>query len=48
MITIKGIEDALQAYTLEEILELNELTEEDVLYFLVEQDFITLPSPRPL
>lgn len=42
------IENILQAYTLEEILELNELTEEDVLLILVEQNIITLPDPKPL
>jgi len=44
----KEIEDILQTYSLEEIFELNELTEEEVLYFLVEQEFVTLPNPRPI
>lgn len=42
------IEAVLQTYTLEEILELNELTDEDVLLILVEQNIITLPDPKPL
>jgi hypothetical protein len=42
------VEKALQVYSLEEILELNDLTDEDVLVFLVEQQFISLPNPEPL
>jgi hypothetical protein len=38
----------LQTYTLEEILEFNDLTEEEVLFFLVEEDFIQLPDPKPV
>ena len=44
----KEIEDTLETYSLEEIFELNDLTEEEVLYFLVEEEFVTLPNPRPL
>lgn len=42
------IEKYLETYSLEEILEMNELTEEDVLLYLVEQEFLTLPNPKPV
>lgn len=48
VIDFSHIENILQTYTFEEILQLNELTEEEVLYFLVEQEFVTLPNPKPL
>jgi len=38
----------LQTYTLGEIIEWNELTEEEVLQFLVEQEYISLPQPTPV
>lgn len=38
----------LQTYSLEDIFELNDLTEAEVLEFLVEQKFVSLPNPRPL
>lgn len=42
------IENYLETYSLEEILELNDLTEAEALYFLVERKFVSLPNPRPL
>ena len=48
MNTIKEIEDILQTYTVEDILDENELTEADMLLFLVEEGFLHLPDPRPL
>lgn len=45
---IEQIENILQTYSLEEIFELNDLTEEDVLFFLVKEEFLTLPEPEPL
>lgn len=45
---IEDIERLLETYTLEEILEMNDLTEADVLFFLVEEEFITLPEPKPV
>lgn len=48
MTDIREVENVLQTYTLEEIFDHNELTEEDVLLFLVEQEFLTLPDPKPL
>jgi hypothetical protein len=38
----------LDAYTLQEILELNDKTEEDCLEFLHEEKFITLPDILPI
>jgi len=38
----------LETYSLEEILEWNEVTEAEVLMFLVEKQFISLPNPMPV
>jgi len=38
----------LQAYTLTELLELNDKTEEDCLEFLHEEKYITLPDILPI
>lgn len=38
----------LEVYSLEEILELNDLTTEDVLDYLVTQGFVRLPEIQPL
>lgn len=38
----------LETYTLSEIFELNDLTEEEVLEYLVSQRVITLPEIKPL
>jgi len=38
----------LDVYSLEEILELNDVTPEEALIFLIEEKFIKLPSIRPL
>lgn len=45
---LSEIERVLQTYTLEEILELNDVTEEEVLTFLVATKFVTLPDPQPV
>jgi hypothetical protein len=42
------IEGVLDCYTLEEILEYNDLSLQDALLFLVEQEFLELPKYRPL
>ncbi len=42
------VESILDVYTLEDILELNDKTEVDVLYFLLEEEFVELPNPKPL
>jgi hypothetical protein len=47
-LNIREVENVLDVYSLEEILELNDLTEVDVLYFLVSEQFVTLPEPLPL
>jgi hypothetical protein len=41
-------EHLLETYTLEDIMNYNDLTEADALVFLVEQEFISLPSIQPL
>ncbi len=38
----------LETYTIEEILELNDKTEEECLEFLVEEGFVELPKIKPL
>lgn len=38
----------LETYSLEEILELNDLTAEDCLEFLVEEGFVKMPDVEPL
>lgn len=38
----------LETYTLEDILELNDITEEEALDFLVTQGFLVLPEVQPL
>jgi hypothetical protein len=38
----------LETYSLEEILELNDLTTEDALEFMVEEKYLTLPDVQPL
>lgn len=44
----KEVEALLQTYELTEIFEWNEKTEEEVLYFLINSEFVTIPNPRPL
>lgn len=38
----------LETYSLEDILELNDLTAEDCLEFLVEEGYLSLPEIKPL
>jgi len=38
----------LEVYTLGEILELNDKTEEECLEFLVEEGYVILPKIKPL
>lgn len=42
------IGSVLEAYSLSEILEMNDLTEEDALEYLVDQGVVKLPSIQPL
>jgi hypothetical protein len=41
------IERYLDTYSLEEILNENDLTEEEVLTVLIDQEMVHLPNPRP-
>lgn len=45
---IEEIESILDTYTLEAILELNDLTEVDVLCLLIKHKLVELPEPKPL
>jgi hypothetical protein len=47
-VNFKEVESILTVYTLEDILVYNELTEEDVLYFLIEEEFLELPEIKPI
>jgi hypothetical protein len=47
-LTYTEIENILQTYTLDDILELNDCTLEDVLYYLVDQQYLILPEPEPV
>jgi len=38
----------LETYSLEELFELNDVTEEEALEFLVTQGFLELPEVQPL
>lgn len=38
----------LEVYSLEDILELNDVTNEDCLEFLVEEGYLNLPKIKPL
>ncbi len=46
--TTVSLATLLEVYTLEELLELNDKTEEECLEFLVEEKFIKLPNIKPL
>jgi hypothetical protein len=41
-------ENILDTYSLDYIIEYNELTEAEVLKYLVETSFIQIPDPRPV
>ena len=42
------VENILQTYSFNEILEFNDLSEEDTLLFLIEEEFVVLPNPTPI
>ena len=44
----EDIEHILETYSLDDILEFNELSEVDVLFFLIQQRFLELPNPKPV
>jgi hypothetical protein len=48
LLEFSEVEKLLQTYTLEEILEINEITEEEVLYFLLKMKFLKVPNPEPI
>lgn len=48
MYTIEDIERILETYSLETILELNEMEEADLVYLLVSEELIKLPDPEPV
>jgi hypothetical protein len=48
LISLREAATILQTYSLEEIFELNELTEEEILQFLVEEDLVSLPKIKPV
>jgi len=45
---VESVERLLEIYTLTEILELNDLTEEDALSFLLDEGFVESPEIKPL
>jgi len=45
---ISEYRNILDTYSLVEILEMNDLTEEDCLEFLVEEGFVELPEILPV
>lgn len=48
MVSNLDVEKILETYALEQIFEMNDLTEEEVLMYLVEQDFVSLPEIKPV
>lgn len=40
---VHSLDRYLQTYSLEEILEMNDLTDEEVLEILIDQEYIQLP-----
>lgn len=48
LLTHQKAKELLETYSLDELLEQNDLTEEDVLVALSEQGLIQLPEVQPL
>lgn len=48
LLSILSYATILETYSLEDILELNDLTPEDALEFLVEEGLVELPEIQPL
>lgn len=48
VVTLSEVESILEVYSLEEILDENDLTIADALFFLVENKLVELPNVRPL
>lgn len=47
-LSIEEIDKILECYSLEQIIQLNDLTEAEVLLILVEEDVLKLPSILPV
>jgi hypothetical protein len=47
-VRLSEVERVLDTYSLEDILELNDKTEAEVLQFLVNSDFLSLPEVLPV
>ena len=48
MVTYDQVESLSKTYSLEEIMELNDLEEVDVIYILIKGGFCEIPSPKPV
>ena len=48
IVNLEKIENYLETYTLEEVIEANDLSTAEVLLFLLEEEFLYLPDPEPL
>ena len=48
ILALMSVAAILEAYTFSEILEMNDLTEEDALEYLVQHGVVRLPEMRPL
>ncbi len=48
LITVDEVNKILQTYTLEEILECNEYTEEELVLLLINEMGFNVPKPEPL
>lgn len=44
----EDLDNALQTYTVEDILEHNDLTIEDALFLLLNEGYIILPETKPV
>lgn len=47
-LTRKRAQELLETYTLQELMEMGDLDEEDVLMILVNNGHLTLPETQPL
>ncbi len=48
MIDFRKAENILSTYSLEEILDWNELSEADILCFLLDEEYLEIPDPKPV
>jgi len=47
LVTLRQAECLLQTYSLTDILEINEVSEEEALVCLVNHELVTVPNPKP-